>query len=68
MQKLALLTLADIAAAGVAPNSIRRARLDPTSRSYRKPPANWRAALAKLARERDDELVELANELDAESR
>lgn len=57
-------THADIARAttGVSLHSIRQARLEPSSRGYRKP---WREALAKLARERGGELVGLADELES---
>lgn len=58
-------TLADIAeACGVADNSIRRARLDPTTEAYRKPPPGWEKAIAKLAKERAGELIKLADELE----
>ena len=43
---------------------IRQARLDPASSSYRRPPAGWESAIAKLARERAGELVKLAEELE----
>ena len=59
------ITLADIAdAAGVPHQSLRRARLDPGTDSYRSPPVGWESAIAKLARERAAELVELAEELE----
>lgn len=49
---------------GAAHGSIRQARLDPSSSSYRKPPEGWESAVAKLARERAAELVSLAGELE----
>ena len=59
------ITLADIAtAAGVEPNTIRRARLDESSPNYRRPPANWREIIMRLARERGGEMSELADELE----
>ena len=59
------ITLADIAeAAGVPHQSLRRARLDPGTDSYRPPPTNWEPAIAKLARDRAGELVKLAAELE----
>ena len=59
------ITLADIAEiAGVKHHSVRRARLDPRTVSYRSPPAGWEKAIAKLARERAGELVKLAEELE----
>ncbi len=59
------ITLADIATAcGVADNTIRRARMDPTATGYRSPPENWEPAIAKLAVERAGELVKLAEELE----
>ena len=45
-------------AAGVSISSIARARLDPSSSAYRSPPENWRPVLARLARQRIDELTE----------
>ncbi|HZG43024.1 MAG TPA: hypothetical protein VEY93_08690 [Longimicrobium sp.] len=50
-------------AAGVSISSIARARLDPSSSAYRSPPENWRPALARLARQRIQELVEFSNKL-----
>ena len=59
------IALADIAeAAGVTHHSVRRSRLDPSTASYRSPPAGWEKAVAKLARERGSELVKLAEELE----
>ena len=51
-------------AAGVSHAAVRQARLDPSSSSYRRPPDGWQAAIAKLARERAAELLELAGELE----
>lgn len=60
-------TLAEIAqAAGCSAGLIRQARLDPLGPGYRKPPANWREILVRLARERGGELAGLADELEAE--
>jgi hypothetical protein len=60
----ACITLADIAAAsGGAESTIRQARLDPSTSSYRSPPDGWQAAIAKLATERAAELTRLAAEL-----
>lgn len=59
--------LADLAKeVGVRPVSVRRARLDPEGPSYRKPPENWREAAVGLARERAEELMTLADELEAD--
>ncbi len=61
----ACITLDDIAvAAGVSDSLIRRARLDPKGSSFRRPPDGWEGAIAKLARVRARELVELAEELE----
>ena len=61
----ACVTLDDIAvAAGVSDSLIRRARLDPAGSSFRRPPAGWEKAIAKLARERAGELLKLAEELE----
>jgi len=48
----------------VPPQSIRQARLDPTTRGHRPPPRNWEKVIARLARERIRSVQELAN-LDA---
>lgn len=59
------ISLADLAdAVGVPHQSLRRARLDRDSPSYRQPPAGWERALAKLARKRARELDRLAEELE----
>ena len=58
------LTLADIAyALGSPVDSVRRARLDPSSPAHRQPPDYWRNGLAELARGRRPTLDELAREL-----
>lgn len=49
----------------VARNTIARARLDPTNPEYRSPPQNWRPVLARLARERIQELARFADDLDS---
>lgn len=60
-------TLADIAeGAGMAEVTIRQARLDPTSKSFRSPPSNWPAVVAELAEKRAQELQELAERLRGE--
>ena len=63
----ARVTLADIAeACGSAINSIERARLEADSRHRREPPPDWKPALARLARERGNQLLKLASELNNE--
>jgi hypothetical protein len=47
----------------VSVQAIRQARLEPDSPSYRRPPAGWEAAIARLAEKRGGELLELAGEL-----
>lgn len=60
----ARVTLADIAnACGSHPNSVDRARLEPSSKNYRSPPPDWENAVAKLARERGEALLGLAGKL-----
>jgi len=60
-------TTQDIAdALGVSPYTIRQARLAPDAPNYRRPPENWRQAVAKLARERARRLEELAARLEQE--
>lgn len=59
------ITADDLAEAfGVARNTIARARLDSSNPEYRSPPANWKPVLARLARQRSDELREFADQLD----
>jgi len=58
-------THADIAdAAGVSTQSVRQARMDPASKSYRSPPDGWEKALGKLARDRAAQLEALAEDLE----
>ncbi len=58
-------TLDDVASSMARESSsIAKARLDPDSTGYRSPPPGWEAAIAKLARARAAELVELAEELE----
>lgn len=47
-------------ACGVSLQSIRQARMDPSSPSYRNPPVGWEAVLARLAKERARELINFA--------
>lgn len=59
------ITAADLAdELGVSQNAIARARLSPTTRQYRPPPARWRAAIAHLAGERAMELLRLKAEME----
>ena len=61
------ITAADLAEEiGVSQNAIARARLDPTTREFRPPPAGWVAAVARLAGERAAELLTLQQELEEE--
>jgi hypothetical protein len=43
---------------------IRQARMDPTSKSYRKPPRGWEQAVARLAFEQAEELLRLKREIE----
>jgi hypothetical protein len=54
-------------AAGVALQSIRQARLDPTSPSFRSPPPGWQHILAQLARTQSRALNKLADQLEREA-
>jgi hypothetical protein len=54
------------AATGVSTNTIRRTRADPSTRNYRPAPADWKAALARLAARRADELLDLKAHLTRE--
>ncbi|MBW3631053.1 MAG: hypothetical protein KY464_17410, partial [Gemmatimonadetes bacterium] len=49
--------------ADVEPNTIARARLDPSSPAYRTPPANWRDIVIRLAEERIRRMRRLVKEL-----
>jgi hypothetical protein len=49
---------------GVSIASVRQYRLSPEATAHRTPPAGWRRVLARLARERGDELRALAEELE----
>lgn len=61
----AKITADDIAEAfGVVRNTIARARLDSSSPAYRSPPENWQPVLARLARERSEQLRSLAERLE----
>jgi hypothetical protein len=51
-------------AAGVSIQTIRQARMDPDSSSYRNPPAGWQGVLARLARERSRELTAFADQVE----
>lgn len=58
------ITHAEIAeACGVSLQSIRQARMDPSSPSYRNPPAGWEAVLARLAIKRASDLTAFAKAL-----
>lgn len=60
----ARITLADIAkACKTAPQTLRRARMDPEAANYRSPPDGWEKALAKLAEKRAKDLQKLATKL-----
>lgn len=62
---IARITLRDVAeACGSALNSIERARLEPDSRHRREPPAEWQGPVAHLARQRAEELVRLAEQVE----
>ena len=50
-------------ATGVSIQSIRQARLEPGTSSYRSPPPGWQAILARLVRARGAELIAFAEEL-----
>jgi len=62
------ITMLDIAKeCGVSLESLQNAMLDESSSAYEPPPRFWHGDLACLARERADELVELADELEAKA-
>ena len=51
------------AAGWTSVQTVRQARLDPSSSSFRPSPEGWERAVARLARERAAELEKLAEEL-----
>jgi hypothetical protein len=51
-------------ALGLRPNTVRAMRLAAESEHRRSPPDGWEPVLARLARERGGELLELAEELE----
>lgn len=51
-------------AAGVSIQTIRQARMDPASPSYRNPPTGWQGVLSRLARQRSRELAVFADQVD----
>ncbi len=53
-------------ALGVSYATVKQARLDASSPSYRKPPEGWEPVLAALARKRGGELLKLAERLERE--
>ena len=62
------ITAADLAEElGVSQNAVARARLDPTTRDYRPPPAGWRSAITRLAEARAAELIALKEDLAPEA-
>lgn len=59
------LSLADLARdLGASYGLIRQARMDPASPSYRKPPEGWEVAVARLAAQRAEELLDLKASLE----
>lgn len=52
-------------AAGVSIQTVRQARMDPRSSSYRHPPVRWKAVLADLARRRAHDLESFADSLES---
>ena len=52
------------AAGWTSVQTVRQARLDPSSTGYRRPPEGWEPVIAKLSRERAADLVKLAEELE----
>ena len=61
----ACITLADVAeTTGVSHQRIRTGRLEQGTAAYRPPPQGWEPKLAKLARSRAAELLNLAEELE----
>ena len=49
---------------GVSKQSVKQARMDPASPSYRSPPPGWEKAVARLIRRHCGPLVDMADVLD----
>lgn len=49
---------------GLKPQTIRQMRLDPESDGYRPPPPGWEKALAEIARQKGENMADLAAELE----
>lgn len=63
---MAKLGIREIAAAlGCSTAAVTQARLGEDAAGFRAPPVGWEAGLARLARQRSDELARLADRLDA---
>jgi len=61
---MARVKISDIAkAAGCSDNTLMQARLDPSAKGYRNPPAGLRSALHQVCRERAKYFLELARQL-----
>jgi hypothetical protein len=59
------ITAADLAEElGVSQNAVARARLDPTTRDYRPPPAGWESAVLRLAAKKAADLSRLKSKLE----
>jgi hypothetical protein len=62
------ITAADLAEElGVSQNAVARARLDPTTRDFRPPPAGWEAAVARLAKKKTVAFQQLQQALEQSS-
>ena len=55
------------AAGWTSVQTVRQARLDPSSTGYRRPPSGWKSAIAKLAGARACELLDLARDLSGDN-
>ena len=52
---------------GLRPQTIRQARLDPKSGGYREPPVGWELELAKIARTKSGEFLQLSADLERQA-
>jgi predicted transcriptional regulator len=63
---MAGMTRGEIAdALGVSEATVRQARLDESAKAHRSPPGGWEVKVARLARQRAERLVRLAERLTA---
>ena len=66
MDALGLTAPEAAAGLGLTAQTVRQMRLDPDKPGYRSPPPNWRAVLARIGREKGQELSDVISRLERE--